>query len=312
MGKSGYELPFDLSSPLPLLTAELSGLFRWLSREQELVLVLSGTVFFRSAPLSCQLSAGELLLPGPGELCALSPLSPPVRLLIIRLEPALFERALPTLRRTVFDEARLRACMTGDPYDALLQALLALVRDARQPLPERELLLLSRGALLLRRMLLSVPHHLLSAGEDAARQRKRERLERVLSYVQAHLTEPIRLRELAEQEGVTLPYLSHVLHDSLGLTFQDYLNDLRFQQALSLMEDPSLTLQELAQRCGFSDSRYLTRLFSQRLGLSAKEYRAELAAGTRQPLPASPLHLLTAEEGALLLNAIYPPNKEDV
>ena len=47
----------------------------------------------------------------------------------------------------------------------------------------------------------------------------------------------------------------------VGTTPMDYLSTLRLQIAMLLLNDPSLSIRVIAERCGFPEQSYFTRLF---------------------------------------------------
>lgn len=76
--------------------------------------------------------------------------------------------------------------------------------------------------------------------------RKEERLSRILQYLEVHFREPLRLAELARQEGLTQAYLSHFIKEQLHITFQDYLAALRLEAAFSLLNSTSMSLTDIS------------------------------------------------------------------
>lgn len=99
------------------------------------------------------------------------------------------------------------------------------------------------------------------------------RLNRILEYMSGHYTEPIRLEDLADSEHITSYHLSHFIKKALGISFQEYLNDLRFEQAYRLVTQTSFNILEVCMECGFSSSRYLNQMFMKRTGYKVMDFR---------------------------------------
>ena len=72
-----------------------------------------------------------------------------------------------------------------------------------------------------------------------------------------------------------MPFLS----DAALLRFQEK----RFEHALSLFENTDGTILEITVESGFSDERYLTKLFHERMGCSPKEYRKKQSQTQSSP-----------------------------
>lgn len=134
------------------------------------------------------------------------------------------------------------------------------------------------------RLLSCVPYHQLDEAAYLARKKKTARLRRITEYVDSHYADRITLSELAENEGITVTYLSHFIHDNLDMTFQDYVNNVRFEKALKLIENSNMRLMDVSLESGFSDVKYLNKMFEKRFGCTPKEYRSALPTQPVQPV----------------------------
>ena len=101
------------------------------------------------------------------------------------------------------------------------------------------------------------------------------RLNRVLEYITQHEQEQISLSELAGSEHITPDHLSHFIKKALGMSFQEYVSNLRFEQAYGLVTQTSLRILDICMECGFSSSRYLNQMFVKRTGMKALEFRKQ-------------------------------------
>lgn len=107
-------------------------------------------------------------------------------------------------------------------------------------------------------------------------QNDKDRVSRMIkwqNYIDEHLNEIISLKDLAKLEDLTETYVSHLFTEYFGITFNDYLNNLRFEKALSIISDKSLSIYDVSLECGFSDPKYLNKQFIKYYGCSAKEFR---------------------------------------
>lgn len=320
MGQSEYELiRYEKIRHLQIFVVAISFRNAHIHRAWELGLVLEGQANICLKDTSFVVQAGDILLFNPNQSHEITSLRPePVKILIIQTSVHFCGDYLPALRRVEFDETQLRACLTGDSYMTLQEDCLSLARIFWGAEPCSELLCVAHLCLLIRSLLTAVPHRTISDQEYSSRKKKADRLSRITSYIEEHYFEPIRLSDLAKSEEVTTAYLSHFLRDNLNITFQDYLNITRFEKALQLIGDPGLSLLDICMECGFSDSRYLNKLFLQRFGCSAKEYRSRMT----RDLPPSPStyslqaltseQILTPEEGKACVDMLFPPTKENL
>jgi AraC-like DNA-binding protein len=59
----------------------------------------------------------------------------------------------------------------------------------------------------------------------------------------------------------------------LGITPNDFMRNVRLKQAETLLSDSSMPISEVAERVGFSTSRYFSQCFRQMYGVTPSEYR---------------------------------------
>jgi AraC-like DNA-binding protein len=91
---------------------------------------------------------------------------------------------------------------------------------------------------------------------------------------QAH-DETLTPEGIAQALGISKRYL-HSLFAAAGTTFCKELMSLRLERAARQLRDPqftSVSVSEIAWRCGFTDSSHFARRFCQRYGTPPREYR---------------------------------------
>ncbi len=105
--------------------------------------------------------------------------------------------------------------------------------------------------------------------EDTAHGRMRE----VAAYLCEHAREQITLSEVAAHFAVSPSHLSRVFHRETGFGLREYLVHYRIRQACDLLLNSDLSVTQIADQCGFSDSNYFGDAFKKATGLSPREYR---------------------------------------
>ena len=98
----------------------------------------------------------------------------------------------------------------------------------------------------------------------------------VLNFVDFHYMEPLSLESLSGKYAVNKNYLSARFHKEVGMTVTDYINLTRVRRSLKLLSGTTLSMPEIAERCGFSDANYYTRTFRKIHGTTPTEYRKSL------------------------------------
>lgn len=317
MGQSEYELiRYDKIRHMQIFIVCITFRNAHIHRAWELGLVLEGRARIRLKDESFTIVPGDLLVFNPNQSHEITSLeSTPVKILIFQTSVHFCGDYMPSLRRVEFDQIRLSETFSVPALALLSRRIVDTARAFWESQPYSQLYCVAQCCLIFRELLIQVPHRTISDTEYSSRKKKADRLARITGYIEEHYYEPLRLSDLAKSEGVTTAYLSHFLRDNLNITFQDYLNITRFEKALQLIGDPGLSLLDICMECGFSDSRYLNKLFVQRFGCSAREYRARFSR-QEQPDTAPSAHtmaseyILTPGEALDWLNAHDPFAKE--
>ena len=103
------------------------------------------------------------------------------------------------------------------------------------------------------------------------------RLRRVINYIEKNYYNKISLKDIAEQEGVSIYFLSRFIHKYLELSFQDYLTLVRFNHAREFILTTDMKLGDICYECGFSDYRYMNQAFKKYCDCTPKEFKAKSA-----------------------------------
>jgi AraC-like DNA-binding protein len=100
-----------------------------------------------------------------------------------------------------------------------------------------------------------------------------ERVEKVVAFINENFSRTIRLAEAAELAEMAETAFSRFFKAKTGITFVDYLNDIRIGHASRLLIDTISPIAEIAQECGFTSLTNFNRIFKKRKGLVPKDFR---------------------------------------
>ncbi|MGJ8724102.1 MAG: AraC family transcriptional regulator [Roseibacillus sp.] len=113
----------------------------------------------------------------------------------------------------------------------------------------------------------------IQAGSAGTNARFRPKLQKTLNYIHDHADESLALKEMASMSGTSPTYFCQLFKHETGMTFLQYLNDLRIQNACTLLRESGDSITEICYRVGFNDYSHFSRLFKKHVGQSAAEFR---------------------------------------
>lgn len=101
-------------------------------------------------------------------------------------------------------------------------------------------------------------------------------LRKAIDYIHEHYNEQVTLNEVAENIYVSTFYISRMFKKELGISFVDYLNDVRIEKAKELLKDVKYKTYEVAELVGIPDPHYFSKIFKKYAGMTPSEYKETL------------------------------------
>ena len=92
-------------------------------------------------------------------------------------------------------------------------------------------------------------------------------------YIREHLSEDIGRDDVAAACALSPDYVSRIFHQESGMKMSDYLTGKRMERARQLLSETELSVGEVADRCGYGNLAYFSRVFRIRNGKTPAEYR---------------------------------------
>lgn len=95
----------------------------------------------------------------------------------------------------------------------------------------------------------------------------------VQDWLVKHPDEPYTLETLAAHAGVSARTLTRQFRAATGTSIKAYATSLRLEHARLLLRDSTLSVNDVAERCGFAGARHLRRLWNEAYGESPSAAR---------------------------------------
>lgn len=96
---------------------------------------------------------------------------------------------------------------------------------------------------------------------------------KAIEYIKLHYREELTLQEVADSIHVSKSYFSNLFKKQAGQNFIDYLIDLRLHEAKRMLTQKDYKIYEVAEKSGFNDVKYFSKLFKRMTQMTPVEYR---------------------------------------
>lgn len=99
-------------------------------------------------------------------------------------------------------------------------------------------------------------------------------VEHILQFVRQHYTNPnLSLTMIADQYGISEPYLSQLFKKYSGTNISIYIESLRFEKAKELLSSTNFTIQQITEQIGYNSPNTFNKAFKKNFGISPSVYR---------------------------------------
>ncbi|HKP39894.1 helix-turn-helix domain-containing protein [Mycobacterium sp.] len=124
--------------------------------------------------------------------------------------------------------------------------------------------------------------------DGAAEQRSEQPLGQLLDWMHRNSAAPLTLSTMAARASVSVRTLNRQFRDHLDTTPLGYLTQLRVDRARQLLDTTDLTMDRIAERCGFGSYDSLRYHFIRTAGVTPGEYRTGDTMQTADPGQSTP------------------------
>jgi YesN/AraC family two-component response regulator len=97
----------------------------------------------------------------------------------------------------------------------------------------------------------------------------------IAEYINKNHAIKITLDDLAQKFNLSKYYLCKLFKKSIGLTFSEFLNNIRVTEAKNLLENTELSISQIAVKIGYKDAGFFCRVFKNIMGITALKYRKQ-------------------------------------
>ncbi|MBQ7039639.1 MAG: AraC family transcriptional regulator [Clostridia bacterium] len=101
-----------------------------------------------------------------------------------------------------------------------------------------------------------------------------ELINRIVKITEEEFTDSeLSISSISEKLSYNSKYLSHMFKEKMGVSYTEYLRNIRIKYAVSLLDHGIDSVKNIAYLSGFSDPLYFSSVFKKVVGISPKEYK---------------------------------------
>ncbi len=94
-----------------------------------------------------------------------------------------------------------------------------------------------------------------------------------IKYIKLNYEKNISLEDVAEYSQISKTYLSLLFKQETGINLSTFLTNYRIEKSKELMKESYYKIYEIAEKVGFDNPYYFSRVFKEKTGISCKEFQ---------------------------------------
>ena len=95
----------------------------------------------------------------------------------------------------------------------------------------------------------------------------------ICDYIEEHYAESITLTQICRERYFSLPYISKKFKQTCGISFEQYLQQVRVQHACNLLLGTNLSIDTVANHVNYTDTASFRKAFKRLTGKSPSAFR---------------------------------------
>ncbi|MDC3417029.1 AraC family transcriptional regulator [Aquibacillus salsiterrae] len=95
----------------------------------------------------------------------------------------------------------------------------------------------------------------------------------MMRYIEEHALTSFKIEDVAQQVGLSVSRSVHLFKSNVKKTMIEYAQEIRLSAAIDQMKYTSMTLEKIAENCGFGSYAYFHKTFKKKFKISPGVYR---------------------------------------
>ena len=263
--------------PVNVITANIEEYPIHFHDDMEVVYVLEGNIMMRNGYYTYSLRQGDIYILNDREMHSFESTGEDNMVMMLQMDLTYFSRYYDNLKNNFF------VTDTEDDSDESLEVLRNILARIMMEILQKgygyEHKVIESTHNLIACLMADFQYFVMEDGKFKNESRNKGnkilagRLNRITDYMYDNYNRKLTLSEIAEREHLSIYYLSHIIKEATGLSFQDLLSYIRVEESEKLLLGTNKKIGAIAEETGFSAVRYYIKHFEQWFGMHPLEYR---------------------------------------
>lgn len=263
--------------PINVITANIEEYPIHFHEDIEVVYVLEGSVILKNGYYTYTLNAGDIFIVNDREIHSFQRTDQSNMVMMLQMDSVYFSKYYDNLKNSFFVTDMKDA--DDESLEVLRGTLARIMLELIQKGSNYEHKVIESTHNLIACLLADFQYFAMEDGKFVNETKNKGnkilagRLNRITDYMYENYTRRLTLNEVAEQEHLSIYYLSHVIKAATGLSFQELLSFIRVEESERLLLGTNKKIGAIAEESGFSAVRYYIKYFIKWFGMHPTEYR---------------------------------------
>ena len=109
--------------------------------------------------------------------------------------------------------------------------------------------------------------------ENILKPHANEYFEKALTYIHENLNSNLSIQRISDNTHLSRSVLYRYFHNYYHCTVNEYINSKRIEQAVPLLTETNLSIEEISKMIGFQSAAYFTKTFKKEKGIPPLKFR---------------------------------------
>lgn len=247
----------------------------------EILICLEGSITVNKKGKEYVLLKDKFIIINKNESHSIKKTNEPNALLAVQIDPDYISYIYPEFKNMFFECKKFDSKEESKEGLFIKKSLGKIIIETTKKAPGYQLRVISEVYLLISYIIDSYEYKIIE--NKSFEKEDRNRMKKIIKYIQENAYGPITLGEVAEIEDITIHHLSRIFKESVGINFQDYLVSLRLTKAKDLLLYSDLSVTDIAFKSGFPSTKSLNIYFKREFDDTPSNFRKTFESSDALP-----------------------------